>query len=63
MTYSKLSQIPSSPSPPPDVVVDLDHATASDEDIPAYNQLGLSNPTDGNNSQEPRPINKSPSHF
>ena len=68
LTYSKLSQIPTSPSPPPDVVVDLDHAAASDEELPPYNQIGVRNPVEGNkndrqDSNQSRPTNKSPSHF
>ena len=68
LTYSKLSQIPTSPSPPPDVVVDLDHAAASDEDLPTYNKIGLRDPVEGNkndwqDSNPAVPTNKSPSHF
>ncbi|XP_072030742.1 LOW QUALITY PROTEIN: uncharacterized protein [Amphiura filiformis] len=70
LTYSKLSQIPASPSPPPDVVVDLDHpATASDEDAPEYHQMGLRDPEQGkiDNPSDSQVVaqnnNKSPSHF
>ncbi len=70
-TYSKLSQNPMSPSPPPDVVVDLDNqASASDEDAPEYHQMGLRNPvqnqvvsTSGNEPIAPNNNNKSPNHF